>query len=83
VRVSSILSHKYKVSAWDLPVVLQALKFTPFEPLAYVDLDVLTMKTVFLLAIYSAKGVGELQSLDCRPAFCAVSDAGVVFTTGP
>jgi integrase len=72
-----------KVPAWDLPIVLQALKFPPFEPIADIGLDVLTMKTVFLLAICSAKRVGELQSLDCRPAFCAVSDAGVVLRTGP
>ena len=85
-RRGAFITHtpvRDKVPAWDLPLVLQALKGPPFEPLEHIDMDLLTIKTVFLLAICSAKRIGELQSLDSRPAFCAVSDAGVVLRTGP
>ncbi|XDV51168.1 hypothetical protein PO909_020095 [Leuciscus waleckii] len=49
--------------SWDLPMVLQSLTKAPFEPLAQADLKSLMWKTVFLLAICSAKRVGELHSL--------------------
>ncbi len=47
----------------DLPLVLNALCWHPFEPLAQVELKWLSMKTAFLLAIVSAKQVGELHAL--------------------
>lgn len=49
--------------AWDLSIVLQSLAKAPFEPLEQADLKFLTWKTVFLLAICSAKRVGELHAL--------------------
>ena len=38
----------------------------------------LTLKAVFLVAICSAKGLGELKALDCRPQFLSIGDGGVV-----
>lgn len=52
-----------RVPAWDLTLVLQALCRFPFEPLAQAELKWVAYKTAFLLAITSAKRVGELHAL--------------------
>ncbi|KAK0141172.1 hypothetical protein N1851_021814 [Merluccius polli] len=53
-------------ASWDLPLVLQVLGKPPFEPLGGSELKWLSMKTAFLLAIASAKRVGELSiSREC------------------
>ena len=48
---------------WDLHIVLDSLCLPPFEPLEHADIKWLSLKTVFLLAITSAKRVGELHAL--------------------
>ena len=50
-----------RAPAWDLPLVLEAMSLPPFEPLTQVGLKSLSMKVAFLLAIISAKQVGELH----------------------
>ncbi len=50
------------VPSWDLPSVLTALKEEPFEPLQSVELKFLSLKTVLLTALASAKRVGGLQA---------------------
>ncbi len=55
--------HTVRVPSWDLPVVLEALCSPPFEPLEHADLKWLSCKTAFLLAVTSAKWVGELHAL--------------------
>ncbi len=55
--------RKLRSPSWDLPLVLQSLTEAPFEPLAQADLRSLSWKTVFLLAISSAKRVSELHAL--------------------
>lgn len=55
--------HVTRVPSWDLPVVLEALCSPPFEPLEQADLKWLSVKTAFLLAITTAKRVGELHAL--------------------
>ena len=52
-----------RVPSWDLPLVLEAMCSPPFEPLERADLKWLSVKTAFLLAITSAKRVGELHAL--------------------
>ena len=52
-----------QVPSWDLPAVLETLCSPPFEPLEHFDLRWLTCKTAFLLAVTSAKQVGELHAL--------------------
>ncbi|XP_063442143.1 uncharacterized protein LOC134722452 [Mytilus trossulus] len=47
---------------WDLPLVLQVLTKTPFEPLEEAELKYLTLKTVFLMALASAARVSEIHS---------------------
>jgi hypothetical protein len=74
---------KDSVPPWDLPTVLDALKLSPFEPMETIELNLLTIKTIFLLGICSAKRIGELQNLDCRPAFCSIGEGGVVLRTNP
>ena len=48
---------------WDLNIVLQSLTRHPYEPLKSCSLKALTHKTVFLLALASAKRVSELHGL--------------------
>ena len=49
--------------AWDLARVLQFLNSSRFEPLSQASLRALSQKTLFLLALATAKRVGELQAL--------------------
>ena len=52
-----------RAPVWDLNLVLDALCRAPFEPLAHAELKWLSCKTAFILAITSAKRVGELHAL--------------------
>ena len=54
--------------AWDLSLVLRYLN-TAFEPLSVAPLRALTQKVLFLLAIATAKRVGELQALSSVVTF--------------
>lgn len=49
--------------SWDLPTVLAALSCCPFEPLEQVELKFLSLKTALLIALASAKRVGEIHAL--------------------
>ena len=55
--------------AWDLSLVLRFLNTSPFEPLSDAPLRALTQKVLFLLALATAKRVGELQSLSSVVTF--------------
>ena len=52
----------------DLDRVLSSLRREPFEPLESATMRDLTIKTLFLVALATAKRVGELQALSCRVA---------------
>ena len=54
-----------KVSApqWDLNLVLQSLRSAPYEPIKLCSLKHLTLKTVFLPSLATAKRVSELHGL--------------------
>ena len=52
-----------RVPPWDLSLVLNFLRSSKFEPLSQSSLRELTKKTVFLLALASAKRIGELQAI--------------------
>ncbi len=73
------------VPPWDLELVLSALRHGPFEPLQTVELKWLSLKTAFLLAIVSAKRVGELHALSVHEECCRFlpGDAGVVLRPNP
>ncbi|KAK7905159.1 hypothetical protein WMY93_017766 [Mugilogobius chulae] len=70
-------------STWDLAVVLNALQSPPFEPLSAVDLKWISMKTAFLLAMVSAKRVGELQALSVHESCCQWKADGSGVTLWP
>jgi integrase len=72
---------KDRIPIWELPWVLQGLMDDPLEPLESLDLRKLTLKTVFLVAVCSARRIGELQALDCRPTYCSVGAGGAVLKT--
>ena len=52
--------------AWDVALVLQSLTDSPYEPLKTVEERFLAQKTLFLIALGSAKRVGELHALSYR-----------------
>ena len=52
--------------AWDVALVLQSLTGAPYEPLRTCDVRFLAQKTLFLLALASAKRIGELHALSYR-----------------
>ncbi|XP_030070322.1 translation initiation factor eIF2B subunit beta isoform X1 [Microcaecilia unicolor] len=69
--------------SWDLNLVLSALTKPPFEPLLACSLKDLTLKTVFLVAIASARRVSELQAFSCRSPFLEFSKDRVVLRPVP
>ena len=60
-KSTSPLSNK--MPEWDIQPVLQDLCRAPYEPLQTASFSNLTLKTVFLLALASAKRVGEIHAL--------------------
>ena len=52
--------------AWNVALVLQSLTSPPYEPLKTVEEHFLAHKTPFLIALASAKQVGELHALSYR-----------------
>ncbi len=66
------------VPPWDLEVVSRALSQPPFEPLTSVGLKELSLKTTLLLALASAKRIGDLHafsvdSIRFGPGDCSVT----------
>ena len=52
--------------AWDVALDLQSLTGAPYEPLRTCDERFLAQKTLFLLALASAKRIGDLHTLSYR-----------------
>ena len=52
-----------RVPSWNVDVVLKALTGPPFEPLCQASFRDLSRKTLFLVALATAKRVGELNAL--------------------
>lgn len=69
--ISRLISSFYKdrpnvprvLPNWDLIFVLQRLSQPPFEPLAQTSLKLLTLKTIFLVALASGKRRSEIHAL--------------------
>lgn len=55
------------VPLWDLALVLESFKKTPFEPMASCSLKCLTQKTVFLIALASGRRRSEIHALSASP----------------
>ena len=79
-RTTLVLPH------WDLGIVPEALSKPPYEPLREACLKHLTLKTVFLLAMTSARRQSELKALVFDPQYIQFKPkrAGVMlyFTPG-
>ena len=57
------VARQLRPPAWDLTLVLRFLNSSTFEPLSAAPLRALTQKVLFLLALATAKRVGELQAI--------------------
>ena len=55
--------------AWDVALVLQSFTGALYEPLRTCDERFLCQKTLFLLALASAKRIGEFHALSYRVSF--------------
>ncbi|XP_078246542.1 uncharacterized protein LOC144588170 [Pogona vitticeps] len=60
---------KKPVPQWSLQTVLHCLTRHPFEPMASCDLKFLSFKTLFLVAITSARRASELAALRADPPY--------------
>ncbi|XP_068117916.1 uncharacterized protein [Hyperolius riggenbachi] len=65
---------------WDLSLVLQALTSKEFDE---DSLRMCTLKTVFLVAITSARRISELHALSCKEPYCSFFNDRVVLRTSP
>ena len=72
------LGRAVRPPSWDLLKVLEFLCSPVFEPIANASLRDLTRKTLFLVALATAKRVGELQALSRIVSFSS-SSAGVAY----
>ena len=73
------------VPPWDLAVALEGLKGPPFEPLEGADLKIVSLKTVLLLVLASAKRVSDTHALS-RHSSCAQlfpGDVRMIFKPSP
>ena len=68
---------------WCLGSVLSVLSRELFEPMNSCDIKLLTWKTVFLLAICSARRISELQALSCSAPFTIVKGQTASLKTVP
>ncbi|XP_044297507.1 calcium uptake protein 2, mitochondrial isoform X2 [Varanus komodoensis] len=68
---------------WSLSVVLQALTRPPFEPLATIDLRLVSWKTAFLVAVTSAQRSSKLCALRVDPPFLNFHKEKVVLQMNP
>ncbi|CAJ0953173.1 unnamed protein product [Ranitomeya imitator] len=71
------------VPPWDLNIVLQGLTGPPFEPLSTCSPQNLAYKTVFLVAITSARRVGEFQALSIREPYLLVREDSIILRLDP
>ncbi|XP_066448359.1 uncharacterized protein [Eleutherodactylus coqui] len=68
---------------WNLNWVLGAMTAVPFEPIEALPIRMLTIKTIFLVAITSARRVSELQALSIRHPLMKIADTKLIFKTDP
>ena len=69
--------------SWSMNGVLRALAAEPFEPLHSAPLELLTRKTLFLVAAASARRRSCLQALSVRPGHLRFENHGVRLIPDP
>jgi hypothetical protein len=67
------------VPEWDLFQVLNALQKKPFEPLHKASLKIITLKTVFMIAITSFRRCSDLQSFRLGQDNVNIQSKGITF----
>ena len=67
-RISSV-ERQLRPPPWDLAMVFRFLNSSEFEPLSEASLRALSQKTLFRVALATAKRVGELQALSSVVTF--------------
>ena len=77
VALSEVRSPR-RVSAWDLFLVLNALRQEPFEPLVSSSFRFLMLKTVFLVSLASGRRCSEVHGLSGLPSDVAFEPDGSV-----
>ncbi|MEW8547328.1 MAG: hypothetical protein AB2693_27790 [Candidatus Thiodiazotropha sp.] len=77
--------HRSLAPKWDLACVLSSLCSEPYEPLHQVSRFFLTLKTVFLVAMATARRVSEIHALSMDPGYLRFnqSDGSVSLRTQP
>ena len=73
----------HRFPSWNLNIVLQTLTRTPFKPIRSIPIRMLALKTIFLVAITSARRVSELGALSVRADLCVFHKDMVVLCTDP
>lgn len=69
--------------SWSINDVLNSLSTSPFEPIHNTSLELLTHKTLFLLAAASARRRSELHALTTKRGFIRFSHNGVYLIPDP
>ena len=69
--------------SWSINDVLAALSSEPYEPIHNAPLDAMTKKTVFLVAVASARRRSEIHALSVDPGFIRFSPDGVYLLPNP
>ncbi|XP_041417410.1 uncharacterized protein LOC121393314 [Xenopus laevis] len=69
--------------SWDLALVLKNLCVSPYEPLESCSIKCLSFKALFLVAITSAKRIGELQALSSKEPYLVFLQDRVVLKPLP
>ncbi|XP_072004446.1 uncharacterized protein [Engystomops pustulosus] len=72
-----------RTPTWDLTLVLDALSRPPFEPLESSNIKNLTLKTTLLIAVTTAKRLGELQAISIREPYMRILPDCIVLTLDP
>lgn len=75
--------HRSLLPSWNLDVVLDFLQNWPFEPVTKASLESITLKTVFLVAITTARRVSEIGALGRNSPYVREEQDGVRLRTRP
>ncbi|KAK6169827.1 hypothetical protein SNE40_020807 [Patella caerulea] len=68
---------------WSLALVLDSLTKAPYEPLRSASLKFVTLKTVFLLALASARRVSEIHAFSIDPQCFRLTADHLILLTEP
>ncbi|XP_077110684.1 uncharacterized protein LOC143805654 [Ranitomeya variabilis] len=75
--------HVPRLPPWDLNLVLDSLSGPPFEPLYSIPLKNITYKVALLIALTSARRVGDIQALSIDPPFLITYQDRIVLKPDP